>query len=81
MKEIELLNLREELKRFQSKIKDLSDKKSIVAVDNVKSEQWLKSRTALQYQSPARLQSPTVPEYDNPSAALFNSDKLRFNNY
>jgi hypothetical protein len=42
----------------------------------------MKSRTALQYQSPVKLQGAASPEKEMYSAQMFGSDnKLRFSNY
>ena len=65
--------MREEIKRQQIKLRDLNDKKSMV--ENPKSDHWTKSRTAMQYQSPGRVQvhSPVSPEVENYAVNIHSS--------
>lgn len=65
-------------------MRDLNDKKGTIDIEYNRSDQWLKSKTALMYQSPNKLQlqSPPTQQAEMYSGNVYNSEKkLRFNNY
>lgn len=68
--------MREELKRYQGKLRDATDKKE--EYSNNRSEQYIKSKTN-QFQSPNKLQSPNI---DTTAAQVYSNDKrLKYSNY
>jgi len=73
VKDVEIIDLKEDLRRFQAKLKDLNEKKSGV---------WSESPSMTSgkygnYLSPERAGSPRQDPYQQ----LLSNKKLRFNNY